>query len=149
MAENRKNFETTLKLRHIFAAPREKVFRAWTEPKELEKWFAPSDDYRTKVVELNLRVGGGYRIEMVSPEGKIHRLFGLYTEVRLPEKLVYTWSWEGKEEGFGETLVAVEFRDLGDVTEIILTHEFFPTGEDLKEHEAGWTGCLNRLPKAL
>jgi uncharacterized protein YndB with AHSA1/START domain len=149
MVENTTSSETTLQIRRTFAASRGKVFQAWTTPEALEKWFAPSDEYTTKVLELDLCVGGRYRIEMRSPEGKIHCLVGAYREVKPPEKLVYTWSWEEGKKEFGETLVTVDFCDLGNATEIILTHEFFPTAGDRAEHEGGWAGCLNRLPKAL
>jgi uncharacterized protein YndB with AHSA1/START domain len=149
MAEEKGSPETTLQIRRTFKAPRQAVFQAWTTAEALEKWFAPSDEYTTKVVELDLRVDGRYRIEMRSPEGKIHRLVGVFKEVRYSEKLVYTWSWEERQEEFGETLVTVEFRDLGDLTEIILTHELLPTAEDRTEHERGWAGCLNRLPKVV
>ena len=60
-----------------------------------------------------------------------------------PDKLVYTWSWEdGSVTG---TLVTVEFRDLGSATELVLTHERFPTTEWRDKHGEGWTGCLGRL----
>lgn len=146
MAEDT-NPETTLKIRRTFAAPREKVFRAWTEPEELKKWFGPSDEYSTPIAEVDLRVGGRYRIGMRSPGGDLHVAIGTYREVRSPEKLVYTWSWEGGQ--MGETLVTVEFHALGGSTEAVLTHEFFPSMEEREKHESGWNGCLSRLPKAL
>jgi len=149
MADRTQRPETTLQIKRTFAAAREKVFQAWTVPEKLEKWFAPSDGYTTKVAELDLCVGGRYRIEIRSPEGKVHSLVGAYKEIKPFEKLVYTWSWQERNEEFGETLVTVEFRDLGGVTEIVLTHEFLPTADDRAEHEGGWAGCLDRLPKVL
>lgn len=145
---NRTSFpETPLQIRRTLGAPREKVFQAWTEPEELKKWFAPGDDYSTPVVEVDLRVGGSYQVVMKSPQGILHRLSGVFREVRPPAKLVYTWSWEG--ENRSETLVTVEFLARGDSTEIILTHEPFPTREAQREHETGWSGCLNRLSITL
>jgi uncharacterized protein YndB with AHSA1/START domain len=49
----------------------------------------------------------------------------------------------------GETLVTVEFRDRGQSTEVILTHELFPNAEARDEHTKGWSGCLDRLLRAL
>ena len=47
-----------LRLERTFAAPRERVFRAWTDAAELSRWFAPTDEHKTKVVALDVRVGG-------------------------------------------------------------------------------------------
>ena len=137
----------TLQLKRTFAAPRERVFRAWTDPAGLQQWFAPTDEY-TAVVEVDLRVGGTYRIEMLSPKGNRYCVRGTYREIKPPEKLVYTWSWENEPE-MGNTLVTVEFHDRGGATEVILTQEFFPTEKAREEHNKGWSGCLDRLAKIL
>jgi uncharacterized protein YndB with AHSA1/START domain len=68
--------------------------------------------------------------------------------------LVYTWNWEGKacegsEALTGETLVTVEFRNLGGSTEVVLTHEFFPNEKARDAHNMGWNGCLDHLEKVL
>jgi uncharacterized protein YndB with AHSA1/START domain len=140
--------ETTLHLTRTFAAPREKVFRAWTEPEELKRWWGP-EGYATPIAEVDLQVGGKYRLGMRKlPEGDLFYLVGTYREVRRPEKLVYTWSWEGQAD-FGETLVTVEFRDRGPSTEVVLTHALFRTEKARQDHDKGWNGCLDRLAKAL
>lgn len=137
----------TLRLERTFAAPRERVFRAWTDPAELSRWFAPTDEHTTKVIALDVRVGGRYRVEMHSPSGNVHIVVGTFREVRPPEKLVFTWAWEGKD--MGETLVTLEFRDRAGSTDLILTHELFPTQELRDEHSRGWNGCLTRLAKLV
>jgi uncharacterized protein YndB with AHSA1/START domain len=138
--------ETTLRLRRTFQAPRQKVFRAWTEPEELKKWWGP-DGFSTPSAEIDLRVGGRFRIAMKSPRDNVHVLVGTYREVRPPERLVYTWRWEAEPE-YGETLVTVEFLDRGESTEVVLTHELFPTQEACRGHEQGWKGSFDRLAKA-
>ena len=147
MATSKAAPETTLRLRRTFAAPRQKVFRAWTDPEELKKWFAPGDDYTTKVPELDLRAGGRYRIEMHSPDGNVHCVLGTYREVSPPDRLVYTWRWLDKD--MSETLVTVEFHERGGQTEVVLTHELFPTAEWREKHAHGWEGCLARLVRSL
>ena len=82
------------------------------------------------------------------PDGPVFYLSGTYREVRPPEKLVYTWRWEAEPE-YGETLVTVEFHDRGGSTEIVLTHELFPTEKARGEHERGWSGCCDKLAKIL
>lgn len=144
--------ETTLHLRRTFPAPREKVFKAWTDPEELKKWWGP-EGYATPSATVDLRVGGKYRLGMMKlPDGEIFYLSGVYREVRPPERLVYTWRWEGNtcaEDGVGETLVTVEFLDRGNATEVVLTHELFPTEKARNDHNRGWNGCLDRLARLV
>ncbi len=121
---------TSLRLSRTFAAPREKVFKAWTDPKALTKWFAPSDQFETKIPQLDLKPGGR-------------------REVRAPERLVFTWRWESEPGDAQDTLVTVEFRDRGDSTELVLTHERFPSEGARDEHKKGWGGCLDRLEKLV
>jgi len=147
--------ETTLKIKRTFAAPLEKVFRAWTDPKELTRWFAPSDDYSTPLAEVDLRVGGTYRIQMKAADGVTYTVKGAYREVRPPERLVFTWAWEGEScagrglTEFYDTLVTLEFRTIPEGTEMTLTHEYFLSKDERAKHSEGWAGCLNRLSKVL
>ena len=148
MASSTPGTEITLNLRRIFKAPRKKVFRAWTDPEELKKWWGP-EGYATPSAEVDLRVGGKYRLGMRKlPDGEIFYLSGIYREVRPPERLVYTWRWEAQPE-HGETLVTVEFREVGDSTEVVLTNERFPTEKARDDHNRRWSGCLDRLAKLL
>jgi uncharacterized protein YndB with AHSA1/START domain len=139
--------ETSLQLKRTFSAPREKVFRAWTEPEALKQWFVPRDGMSTPTVEVDLRVGGKYRIVMKSPTGELYVAIGTYREVRFPEKLVFTWTFEGSE--LGETVVTLEFHDQNGSTELVLTHQFFPNKEERDKHTMGWNGCLDHLAKFL
>ena len=146
MASASPSIETTLQLSRTFQAPREKVFQAWTDPDQMKHWCAPTADYET-AAEVDLRVGGKFRIQMTHKNGAIHTAIGEYQEISEPEKLVYTWSWE--DGSLTGTLVTVEFRDLGSATELVLTHERFPTTEWRDKHGEGWTGCLGRLEGLL
>ncbi|MFC1491253.1 SRPBCC domain-containing protein [Nitrospinota bacterium] len=141
--------EITLHLTRTFQSPREKVFRAWTDPEEITKWWGP-EGCSSPSAEIDLRVGGRYRIAMTTPEmGEIYST-GEYREVIPPERLVFTWVWEKVPEMEGvETLMTLEFREKGDSTEIILTHERFPTEKDRDNHEWGWNSCLDCLEKML
>jgi uncharacterized protein YndB with AHSA1/START domain len=128
-----------LHLRRTFQASRERVFRAWTTPEDMKRWKAPGD--RTPpVVEVDLRVGGKYRVHMRSPDGVEMRLVGMYREVDPPKKLVYTWVWETSPE-MGQTLVTVEFLERGRMTEVVLDVR------DLYEH--GWSGSFDKLAEIL
>ena len=136
--------ETSLRLNRRFSAPRDVVFRSWTEPEELKKWFGPVG-HATVIAEVDLRVGGHYRIGMKKvPDGEVFHVSGTYREVSAPERLVFTWAWEGKEMDPTETLVTVEFRDLGAATEVALTHARFASAEQRDRHVEGWTSSFDK-----
>ncbi len=138
-----------LRLSRVFNAPRARVFRAWTDPEELKKWWGVGEGYTTPIAEVDLRVGGRYRLGMKPPDhDHIFIVTGVFREVLPPEKLVYTWAWEGiamTDLGGAETLVTVEFRDLGGSTEVVLVHEHLPTRKAREEHSYGWASLLERL----
>lgn len=138
---------TALTLRRTFQASRERVFRAWTTPEEIKQWKGPGDR-STPLVEVDLRVGGAYRVHMRSPDGTEARLVGVYREIDPPKKLVYTWTWETSPD-MGETLVTVEFLERGRATEVVLKHELFPADEARDLHAHGWNGSLDKLAKIL
>ena len=147
MANTKTAAETSLEIKRTFPVPREEVFKAWTEPQALKQWFFPSDGVHTSDVELDLRVGGNYRIVMKSQTGEQYVAVGTYREVQFPEKLVFTWSFEGT--GMGETVVTLDFHDRGGSTELILKHRFFASQDERDRHNMGWSSCLDHLGKHL
>jgi uncharacterized protein YndB with AHSA1/START domain len=145
----------TLCLTRLFHVPRKRLFAAWTDPQTLMDWFSPSNDYSTPQAEVDLRVGGRYRIEMKGADASLYTVMGLYREVRPAERLVFTWTWAGKGYGgqglteFYDTLVTLDFRTVPGGTELTLIHERFPTTEERDRHRSGWTGCLDHLSAIL
>jgi uncharacterized protein YndB with AHSA1/START domain len=138
-----------LVVRQTFAVDPERAFRAWSDPRELRRWFSPVG-FTTPHVEADVRPGGRYRIGMQPPEGNAVYVRGEYREVRSPERLVFTWSWEeGDAVHRGETLVTVEFRAVPAGTEVVLTHEMLPGDEAAEMHAQGWNGCLASLREHL
>jgi uncharacterized protein YndB with AHSA1/START domain len=149
MATTQQQPETSLQIKRTFSAPRERVYRAWTDAKQFALWFHPTSDYTTVITRLDLRTGGAYSLEMHHKGGNVSKLAGTYKEVRPPEKLVFTWRWQ-REDAPPETLVTVDFHDLGGAsTEICVTHSNFTNPEDLNKHNEGWTGCFGQLEKHL
>ena len=136
--------ETLIYLTRTFPAPREKVFRAWTEPEILKKWWGPRGAW-TPVVEIDLRVGGKYRFGMQFPNREILYVNGIYREVRPPERLVFTWRWEKVDMNFGESQVTLEFHERGSVTEVTLRHENLPTAEVCEIHRQGWSDFFDKF----
>lgn len=137
-----------IEIRRTLPHPRESVFAAWTDPRALTRWFAPTDDYRVVVPVLELKAGGRYTIEMHHSGGNVHSATGNYRVVDRPGKLEFTWRWDG-EPIEAETLVTVEFLDRGASTEVILKHERFASEEARDAHDKGWVGCLGRFENAF
>jgi uncharacterized protein YndB with AHSA1/START domain len=136
----------SLKLSRVIKADPETVFQAWTEPEQLKQWSAP-EGMTVPLAEMDLTVGGRYHIRMRNDEGKEFNAFGVYREIDPPKRLCYTWRWQEEEHDAGETLITVDFNDLGGSTEVVITHDLFPTVEAKTSHEEGWSSCLNRLEK--
>src|SRR5579864_9338037 len=114
---------TSFTLRRVVDAPSERVFAAWTEPKALKRWWGPPG-FTTPSAEVDLRVGGAYKLAMTSPKGETYIVFGTFIAIEAPKKLSYTWAWEADDGAPShESVVTVEFKPRGDTTEIVLTHE--------------------------
>jgi uncharacterized protein YndB with AHSA1/START domain len=138
---------TSLHLERTYDATAEEVFDAWTNPEVLRRWWAAAPTWRTPVAEVDLRVGGSYRISMEDPEtGAVHTVGGEYREVRRPERLAYSWCWEQGGGGTGHvSTVTVDFLDEGGRTTVVLEHIGLATPESCEQHRHGWRGCMESL----
>ncbi len=131
-----------------FAAARERVFKAFTDPDVLKEWFGP-EGFSVPSATVDFRVGGEYRITMRSPEDTDHTVVGIYREIDDPRRLVFTWAWETGDMPDADTLVTLDFADDGEGTAMTLTHEGFPS-EDLRDrHNEGWCSSFNCLEGVL
>lgn len=116
----------------------------------MKRWFAPSDKYTNPFIEVDLRVGGRFRIGFLSDEGHKAVVAGEYLTVDPPVKLAFTWKWEPPHEFQDhETLVTVEFHECAEGMELVLIHERFPNDPMRSLHENGWAGTLDRLERAV
>jgi uncharacterized protein YndB with AHSA1/START domain len=141
------NNSTDLRLERTFDASAEEVFDAWTNPEVLRRWWAADPTWVTPVTEVDLRVGGHYRLSMEDPAtGTTHTVGGEYQEVRRPQRLVYSWRWEhGGEERDDTSTVTVEFLGQGERTTVVLEHTNLSSAESRDGHERGWIACLDNL----
>lgn len=137
-------------IRRTFPAPRAEVFRAWTEPERVRQWFQPPGG-STPSAEMDVRVGGAYRVEMKSAVGWTSYAVGRFLEVEPPERLVYSFGWERPPPTMAveESRVTVEFLDLGGSTELRLTHERLESRRLRAFHQWGWTRSLAKLERLL
>lgn len=142
--------QTAVLVKRTFAAPREKVFQAWVDPKMMTQWFARCPGCPpVEVLEADPRPGGNYRVVVTDDKAKVYRGHGTYREVRPPEKLVFTWNWD--HDDYGNSIVTVDFRALGSsqFTEVTLTHELLPTEKQREDHRKGWEQCFDMLGVAM
>ena len=139
-----------LVLTRLINAPREKVYRAWTEPELLKQWFAPKP-YTTPIVEIDVRPGGSAYFVMRGPDGKDLPNHGVYLEVVPNERLVstdaYAKAWEPSEKPF-MTLI-LTFEDEGGKTRYTARVRHW-TVADREAHEKmgfheGWGLCADQL----
>lgn len=146
--------ERELVLERIFDAPREKVYRAWTEPKLLKQWFVPRP-WTISGVALDVRPGGSNLIVMRDPDGNDHPNRGVYLEVVENEKLVFTdaftSAWEPSEKPF--MLAVIAFEDVGGKTRYTARARHW-TVDDREAHEKmgfhqGWGQCADQLAELL
>lgn len=139
------------------AAPRDAVFRAWTEPDLFARWFTPPGN-ASVTAELDVRPGGSYRITLERTEmiAGISQIVGRYLEVDPPERLVFTFGWEEPPMLDGlealatlDSRVTVRFRGAGAGTEVSITHERLDSAELRAFHRWGWESTLEQLARVV
>ena len=134
----------------IFDAPREAVFRAWTDPDEVAAWFGPEHfDAPRERIRIDLRVGGRYEVTMVQRDGGAEFPIGYEILELVPPKLIVMRSDPMPEVGMHEpTVVRVELHDHGAKTRMTLTDGPLPAAG--RGHaEAGWRGAFDKLAAFL
>jgi uncharacterized protein YndB with AHSA1/START domain len=132
----------TLVVRRVIRATAERLFEAWTTPEQLSVWWGPPE-VTCVTAEVDLRVGGEYRIQNALPDGSLLEIAGTFEVVEKPRRLVYTWSIEPGPGTCERVTVRFEPRDKG--TEVIILHERILDDVTRQGHERGWTGCLDGL----
>ena len=133
---------TDLRLQRTIAAAPEEVFRAWTSPEVLERWWSAGPSWPPAECDVDARPGGRYRLRMRNREsGAVSEVGGEYREVEPPHRLVYTWRWAGDEH---TSLVTVEFVGEGDRTTTVVVEHTALASEDSRA-AAGWEGVLDTL----
>lgn len=130
--------------RHYKATP-EKVWRAWTDPQALARWFGPDPAGVVTVADLDVRVGGRYHIRFGVPGGEVHDVSGIYEAVELHHKLVFSWSWKSTPERV--SLVTVTLKASGPGTDLSFMHERFYDRAARDGHNQGWAGTFAKLDK--
>lgn len=132
--------------RHYPVAP-EKVWRAWTDPQALIRWFGPGEPDSVTVAEVDLRVGGRYHVVFHTPDGEDHDVSGVYQEVVPHRRLVFSWAWRSTPERVSR--VTLEFEAKAGGCELLFTHDRFFDRQASTNHERGWRPTFDKLDAFL
>ena len=136
--------EWRLEIERLLPATRTVVFRAFSAPYQLARWWGP-DGFVTPSLEFDPRVGASYRIEMQPPDGDPFHLTGEFREVDPPARLAYTFAWHPPDPDDLETLVELSFRDFEESTVVGLIQGPFKTEARRELHRNGWTESFHKL----
>jgi uncharacterized protein YndB with AHSA1/START domain len=139
-----------LVITRIFDAPRALVFKAWTEPKHLARWWGPAG-YTTPVCQMDPRAGGDYRFRMQSSEGADVWWHGVCREIIEPERIVWTCALDGAngKRISSETILTVTLDEHPRGTQLTLRQGIFDSSANREGHQRGWDSALARLADHL
>jgi uncharacterized protein YndB with AHSA1/START domain len=140
--------EHGMTITRVLDAPRERVWREWTEPEAFADWFGgPGFPVPLSSVSMDVRPGGALRLTMIAERGELHWK-GEYLEVAEPERLVFTISDQPGEERY--ELVTVVLKDLGDGrTEMLFEQRGWMSPEQYERAKQGWAGFFDRVAERL
>lgn len=160
MEKTNKN-EQALTITRVFDAPLEMVWKAWTEPDSVTRWWGPKN-FTSPLAEIDLRVGGKYHFCMRSPEGKDYYSAGEYKEIIPMEKIVCTDSFADENGNIVPATyydmspdlplimeVTVYLEELDGKTRMTMTHVGIPQGEMFDMTHAGWNESFDKLDESL
>ncbi len=151
-----------LTITRVFNAPRELVWKAWTDPEHLMRWWGPKI-FTSPACKIDFRVGGKYLFCMRSPEGKDFWSTGVYREIVPLERIVYSDNFADEKGNvvpasyYGlpgdhwpkEIVVTVTFEDLNGKTKMTLRCVGFPAGQASEMAKAGWNESFDKLADSL
>jgi uncharacterized protein YndB with AHSA1/START domain len=140
--------DRTLVIERVFKAPPEEVFKAWTDPAILVKWWGP-EGFAAPDVAMDVREGGAWRTSMSGPGGA-HVVSGVYREIAPPHRLVTTWGWEREDGSRGhETVVEVTLEPAPEGTRLRLVQSLFLSAGQRDSHNMGWPSSFNDLDRVF
>lgn len=152
----------TVQITRTFNAPREALWKAWTEPESIKQWWAPNN-FTCPNAKTDLRIGGKYLNAMQGPDGKKIWSGGTFMEITKPSRLSYTDSFMdeqgniveaseyGMQDNFSRIMyVTVTFEEQSEgKTRLTLVHKDFPDEAIARDCTTGWNECLDKLEKLV
>ena len=147
MAQSPLEQKPSLRITRHYSVATEKVWRAWTDPQALSRWFGPGETDSVTRAELDVRPGGRYHIAFHTPDGEQHDVSGIYQDVLENRRLSFTWAWKSTPERV--SLVTIELRPTAQGCELHFRHERFFDQQARDNHEQGWTSTFAKLDEFL
>jgi uncharacterized protein YndB with AHSA1/START domain len=147
-----------LQVRRTIAAPRERVFEAFAHQEQMDRWMCrDASSHVIKYLKFEFREGGGFTLEIRTPDGHTYIQRCTYVEIKRPEKVVFSWTTEHADpagrkvmDHAEETIVTVELLERGKSTEVVLTHDLGAAApKERGDYQRGWAGCLEKLAEAV
>lgn len=134
-----------LRLERLIAAPPERVFALWIDPKLLVQWWGP-EGYQTPSLSLDPQPGGKWTTVMRTAEGVLRTASGVYRAIEPPRRLVFTWAWVDEAGVRGhETQVTVTFDSVPGGTLLVVHHKEFADDGACTRHGVAWSSSFDRL----
>jgi len=141
--------EQALVLRRVFEAPREAVFRLWSDPSRVKEWWHPKG-FTTTRFEMEFREGGAYRFTVHS-EARDGSAYGVYRLIEAPQRIVMSFQWDSGDPAHDRpTLLTLDFEEQGaDRTLLTFRQEPFDSEADRISHGQGWGQVLDAFAATL
>lgn len=145
-----------LRMTRTFDATPDRVFAAWTDPEQFGQWFGPVG-MTTVSCDIDAKVGGAWRLmgegRNIPGRATADRVrptvSGKYLEIEPPTRLVFTWAWHEKDDFAAprgqESVVTIQFKPVGERTEMVFTQAVFKDEQALAAHNRGWSDSLDKL----
>ncbi|WP_457425894.1 SRPBCC family protein [Roseateles sp. P5_E7] len=125
----------------------EKVWRAWTEPQALSRWFNAGKPGAVSEAEIDLRVGGRYRIVTRMADGQTNDVGGEYLEIAPQRRLVFSWAWHSTPDRVSRVSIDLSAQDGG--TTPLFVHDRFFDEQARVNHERGWLMAFEHIDRLL
>jgi uncharacterized protein YndB with AHSA1/START domain len=136
-----------VRIERTFAARAEDVFDAWTSPEVMRRWFHCEADWSTPEAAVDRRVGGKVRVVMRQPDGTQAEMWGEYTLIDRPHRLVMTWTFF--DDPSNEQLMELSFSESDGSTKVLLVNSRISAEKRRDAQDWGWNGCLDQLERVL
>lgn len=147
-----------VEVRRTIAAPRGRVFEAFADQEQMDRWMCrDAASHVINYLRFDFRVGGGFALDIRTPDGHVYLHRSTYVEIKRPERIVFTWNIEQTDaaghkvmEHTEGTTVTVELLERGKSTEVVLTHDLgAAAAKERGDYQRGWTGYLEKLAEAV
>ncbi|HYJ38045.1 MAG TPA: SRPBCC domain-containing protein [Chitinophagaceae bacterium] len=144
--ESKKMTINEIRLERIFDAEVELLWNAWTDPSILKRWFGSDPNGTVEEIEMDLRVGGSYKITFKDSDQSVHTCKGKFLSIAVHNILKYSWEWESEPGHISE--LTVSFHALGEKSKIVLEHKNLNPASR-HAYAQGWNGGLDKIERVL